>query len=230
MITIIKKILLKLLHWIDKLTATPINANDKLQAERCAPWFAAKGDDTLRLDYDLNQNSVVFDIGGYKGEFARDISCKYNATIYVFEPIKEFYEIAKKRFINNPKVHVYNFGLGANDTKAYITLEDNGSSLHGKGTNKTEIEIKSFNNFITEHNITTIDLAKLNIEGAEYELLGSIVKAGNATKLKNIQVQFHDFVIDNAKARMNALQTELSKTHTLTYQYEFVWENWKLNN
>ena len=30
-------------------------------------WFADRGDQTLRLDYDLNENSVVLDLGGYHG-------------------------------------------------------------------------------------------------------------------------------------------------------------------
>ncbi len=228
MITLLKRILLKLVYWIDSMMAPTIDANEQLQAQRCAPWFKANGDETHRLNYDLNEQSVVFDIGGYKGEFARELFCKYGATIFVFEPIKEFYAIAEARFSNNTKVKVFNYGLGAISSKAFITLEDNSSSLHGKGNNKVEIEIKSFNDFIAEQNITHIDLAKLNIEGAEYELLQSIIDANNRVKIKNIQVQFHDFVIENAKEKMNALQAQLSTTHALTYQYEFVWENWQL--
>ena len=45
--------------------------------------------------------------------------------------------------------------------------------------------------------------------------------------IANIQVQFHDFVLD-AESRMKSIQADLRKTHELTYQYDFVWENWKL--
>ena len=34
------------------------------QVER---WFADDGDNTLRLNYPLDENSVVFDVGAYKG-------------------------------------------------------------------------------------------------------------------------------------------------------------------
>ncbi len=73
-----------------------------------------------------------------------------------------------------------------------------------------------------------IELLKLNIEGGEYELLESLLENDCITYFKNIQVQFHDFLFDNAKERMTKIQEQLSKTHELTYQYEFVWENWKL--
>jgi hypothetical protein len=59
-------------------------------------------------------------------------------------------------------------------------------------------------------------------------VLEALIAANLLHLFKDIQVQFHDFVIPNAKARMEEIQTALSKTHTLTYQYEFVWENWTL--
>ena len=71
---------------------------------------------------------------------------------------------------------------------------------------------------------------KINIEGGEYDLLEALL-SGDAIKLiKNIQVQFHDFLINDAKEKMTKLQEKLALTHDLTYQYEFVWENWKVKS
>ena len=61
-------------------------------------WVKDNGDETLRLDYKLTKNSVVFDIGGYRGDFAESIYEKYNCTVYVFEPVQEYFEFIKKRF------------------------------------------------------------------------------------------------------------------------------------
>ena len=47
-------------------------------------------------------------------------------------------------------------------------------------------------------------------------------------KFGNIQVQFHDFVIENAEERVNNIRKALSLTHVQTWCYEFVWENWEL--
>ena len=73
---------------------------------------------------------------------------------------------------------------------------------------------------------TSIDLMKINIEGAEYDLLEHLIENKFVENIKDIQVQFHDFV-PNAEARMKNIQAGLSKTHYLTYQYPFVWENWR---
>jgi cellulose biosynthesis protein BcsQ len=81
--------------------------------------------------------------------------------------------------------------------------------------------------FLQEKDIKRIDLMKINIEGCEYNLLECLIGIGFIKNIKNIQVQFHDFVED-AEKRMMEIQKNLQKTHYLTYQYPFVWENWEI--
>lgn len=227
MLTRIKKAIKILINYDNKKT-TIISPNDLLQRQRVLPWFAVNGDETLRLNYDLNDKSIVFDIGGYKGEFARDIFCKYNATIYIFEPIKSFFQIIQSKFVNNQKVKIHNFGLAGKDEQMQISMSENASSVFLKTEDSETIHLKSIVNFIKENNIQTVDLIKINIEGGEYELLESLIENNLISVFKNIQVQFHDFLLENGKERMNKIQENLSKTHQITYQYEFVWENWEL--
>ena len=68
---------------------------------------------------------------------------------------------------------------------------------------------------------------KINIEGGEYDLLEDFIQSGEIKKIINIQVQFHYF-ITGAKTRMRKIQKSLRKTHVLTYQYPFIWENWRI--
>ena len=224
----LKKAIKILINYKEKQHLPQINPNDLIQHNRVQPWFATNGDQTLRLDYDLNSGSTVFDIGGYKGEFAADIFCKYNANIYVFEPIKSFFDVIKNKFSHNEKVKSYNFGLAGKDEQMEISMSDNASSIFLKTEETQTIQLKSIINFIKENNIAQIDLIKINIEGGEYELLESLIENNLIKIFTNIQVQFHDFLLEDGKERMNKIQEHLSKTHQLTYQYEFVWENWKL--
>jgi len=59
----------------------------------------------------------------------------------------------------------------------------------------------------------------------EYELLEKLIETGLIGIFENVQVQFHD-VAPDSHSRMERIQKALGKTHTPTYQYEFVWENW----
>ncbi|WP_299888578.1 FkbM family methyltransferase [uncultured Lacinutrix sp.] len=201
---------------------------DNIQYQRCIPWFEADGDNTLRLNYPLDKDSVVFDLGGYKGEFATDIYNTYESTIYVFEPILSFYNIIKNKFVNNSKVKPFQYGLAGEDHQMQISLTDNSSSVYIKSKDTETIKLKSIVNFIKANAIQHIDLIKINIEGGEYDVLESLIENSMLTYFTDIQIQFHDFIIPNAKERMQSIQKELAKTHKLTYQYEFVWENWTL--
>jgi FkbM family methyltransferase len=222
----LKKIIKILFNIKDK--QIELSSSELIQMERVKPWFKVNGDKNLRINYELNENSIVFDLGGYKGEFASDIFCKYDCKIYIFEPIKEFYDIIAERFSNNKKIRVFHFGLSSKDEIANISLTDNSSSVFIESENAQNIELQSITNFLNENFITHVDLIKINIEGGEYQVLESLIENNAISIFKNIQVQFHDFIIPNAKARMNGIQNKLAKTHSLTYQFEFVWENWKI--
>lgn len=224
----IKKIKRKLRYILFKKQIDKQNQQNQLQYERCKPWFAVKGDQTLRLNYPLNKDSVVFDLGGYKGEFAADIYNKYQSTIYVFEPIQSFYNIIKQQFADNPKIKAFQYGLAGQDQTMQISLTDNSSSVYIKSKLTETIQLKSIADFIKTNNIDHIDLIKINIEGGEYDVLEALIEHNMLPLFTDLQIQFHDFIIPNATERMKKIQAELSKTHQLTYQYEFVWENWTL--
>lgn len=190
-------------------------------------WLADSGDSTHRLNYELNENSVVFDMGGYKGDWTKKIFEKYKSNIFVFEPVDEFYNIICKNIKGNEKIQPFKYGLGSKDEEMEISLTLDSSSTFNKEGSLEKINIKTFKDFIESNNISNIDLIKINIEGGEYDLLEHIISENLQTKIKNIQVQFHRF-IPECTERRNKIREELSKTHELTYDYDFIWENWKL--
>ena len=59
-------------------------------------WNSDDGDNTHRLNYELNNTSLVIDLGGYYGEWSEKIFNKYGCNIIIIEPVIEFYnEIVK---------------------------------------------------------------------------------------------------------------------------------------
>ncbi len=196
---------------------------------RTIPWHTIKGDETLRVEYDLDANSIVFDIGGYEGKWSEEIFYRYASNIYIFEPIIKFYQIINSKFHKNKKVHVENFGLGGSTRSTRFSLDGNSSSEFTHKDSTEEVQIKSITEFIEQNNIKHIDLMKINVEGGEYEILEALIDTGWVRNISNIQIQFHDFV-ENAHEKMRAIQNKLKLTHQLTFHHEFVWENWKLKD
>ncbi len=189
-------------------------------------WRSDKGDQTLRLDYDLNSDSVVMDLGGYRGEWADEIHARYGCTVHVFEPVKSFAEGIAARFEGNTAIHVHGCGLGSHTRTERIGLSADASSIFQNDGALETIELVDAAQWFSAHRIETVDLMKINIEGGEYELLERLLDSSLASHVHNIQVQFHNIAPDS-EARMNAILARLQATHQPTYQYHFVWENWE---
>lgn len=194
-------------------------------------WKSKNGDLTYRLNYDLNNESVVIDAGGYEGWFAEQIYNKYKCKVYVFEPVKEFYDNIVEKFKGNENIKVFHCGLGSKKQTLTINLQRDGTSVHtNKGKhfkgNTEEISLISILDFLNDNNIKDVDLLKLNIEGEEFNLLECLIDKNELDRFFNIQVQFHSF-IDNADERRYQIRESLKESFSLEYDYPFVWEGWK---
>ena len=195
-----------------------------------AHWFKDKGDETLRLDYPLTHNSLVFDLGGYHGDFAAAVYERYGCKVYIFEPVPEFHQKCVTRFQGNHQIVCLNFGLSSADGWLDIGLAENASSFaspHAKGAVQ-RVQVRSVIECIRELGVDHIDLMKINIEGGEFDVVPAIIESGDIRKVQYLQVQFHNFV-DHAAKRRVAIRTQLANTHMEMWNYEFIWESWKRN-
>lgn len=81
--------------------------------------------------------------------------------------------------------------------------------------------------FLTQESIFEIALMKINIEGAEYDLLDRLIKSGNLHKFKYLQIQFHDFAPD-ALSRPAKIVSQILESHECTASFPMVWEFFRL--
>lgn len=191
-------------------------------------WSQKDREKKFRTNYnDLNKNSIVFDLGGFKGQWASDIFAQYLCSIYIFEPHPIFASDIAKRFEQNEKIKLFQFGLGAKDSTISLATSAESTSMFKKGKDQVPAQLICAKTFLDTNKFKKIDLMKINIEGGEYDLLDHLIEIDWISSIKNIQIQFHNFV-PNAEQRMLQIQNELSKTHNVTYSYKFFWENWTL--
>ena len=190
-------------------------------------WRKDNPDSTLRVDYPLSESSIVLDVGGYKGEWSQEIVRRHDPYIYIFEPVPQFYSLIVDKFRQSPKVSVFNFGLyDTTKTEKISVNNDSSSTCRITSNHITEIVLEDIYSFLSVYNIESIDLIKINIEGGEYALLRRMLDTKIVDRCQDIQVQFHNFFPD-AKELRNEIRASLSKTHFITYDYPFVWENWR---
>lgn len=182
-----------------------------------------------RINYPLGEDSVVFDVGGYDGMFSERIYSQYRPCIYIFEPQKKYFIQCAERFRHHSGVNVFNFGLSSVDRRTFISSDEKGASTYKANMegDEEQIELKNVVSYLEQEKIKFIDLMKLNIEGEEYELLESLIASGKISQIKFLQVQFHSFV-PNADERRRQIRSMLDKTHEEMWNYEFIWESWRL--
>ena len=193
-------------------------------------WLCDRGDQRARLEYALDERSVVFDVGGFEGQWASDIAGRFACRIEIFEPMPSAVDGLRRRFAANPKITVHDFALGPADGRLKLTLAGDASSLlphAAAGEPAVEVAVRDIAAYCEQAGVSRIDLLKLNIEGGEYALLERLVESGWITRVRNLQVQFHDFV-PRAEALRENLAERLMLTHERAWCYEFVWESWRL--
>jgi FkbM family methyltransferase len=194
-----------------------------------ARWKADDGEGTLRVAYPLDAESLVLDVGGYLGQWTSDLFGRYLCRFVSFEPVAEYADALERRFAHNPRIRVVRAGLGGESRRESIAVSDDASSIHGRSGQVQEVEIIDVAEWLAAEGIELVHLCKINIEGAEYELLERLLDAGLVGMFDDIQVQFHDIGPGSA-SRMERIQRRLCETHHPTYQYRFVWENWRRNS
>lgn len=192
-------------------------------------WCIDNGDYTHNINYNLNENSIVVELGGFKGAWAEQIFNKYNSNIYIIEPIPKFYNFINEKFKTNNKVHLLNVGISTDNKKGIIYMNGDESSSDINSGEPIEVDFNTIETIFEKWKIFKADLIQINIEGDEYSLLEKMIQTGTIHNFKNIQIQFHIFV-DNYIERRNKIHKYLKNNgFRINFDYPFVWESWKKN-
>jgi len=188
-------------------------------------YFNDGGDEMFRYLFDIDNNSLVIDLGGYKGQWASDIYSRYKCRIMIFEPVKKYADKMSARFKKNDQIEVFNIALGNSKRTEIISMRDDASSTFLDYGVKEEIQFVDIFEFFNINNIDQVNLMKINIEGGEYEVIPRLIETGLIQKIEHIQVQFHN-IGNESEMQMSKIHLALSQTHKCTKRYKFVWENW----
>ncbi len=195
-------------------------------------WFSDRGDYTHNLNYELDENSIIIDLGGYKGIWISEILKKLNPVIpniLLVEPIPEFYNQLITKFKGFEKINIINVGVSINEKeenkKIYVS-NDGSSTRFNSGGSSIDIKTIPIDKILSDNNFDYVDLIQINIEGDEYDLLDYMIDTEIIQRFKNIQVQFH-LGIDDAEYKRKRFQKELiNRGFVNKFEYPFVWESW----
>ncbi len=181
----------------------------------------------------LNRESVIYSVGvGSNIDFDLELINSFGATVHAFDPTPRSIEWVKNQQL--PKHFIFHpFGLSAENGHMDFFPPSKASSTHfspidryGDTNNVVRAPVKDIDTIASELNHKEIDLLKMDIEGAEYEVIEALPK--NRVAINQILIEFHHMykgipiskTVD-AISTLSNLGFELFNISQRTYEFSF---------
>ena len=177
--------------------------------------------------WQLDETSIVFEVGGHNGRFTSEMILRYQPIIYFFEPSPRAFEFARKIFKDYPRIKMFNFGLG-DRTGAFAFGNDakHGGSFLSGGEPVIQAELVDIVEFLSWHNITRIDFMQINIEGGEHFLLPHMINNGILDIVQKLMLHWHTRA--DLAVCQSIITGKMLETHKITRAWSFqCWEKRK---
>jgi FkbM family methyltransferase len=187
-------------------------------------WYKENDIHNFLHKHDLTRESLIVDIGSYKGKWLYHMNQLYSCKCIGVEPITEYATESSTLAFNNECL-INNFGLTVGvDKKVRMSFEEDASSILKESSSKNSLEVQVVNakHFFNKI-INNIDVLQINAEGLEYELIPYMIKNYLLNNVKHIQIQFHDIDL-NSEHNMDECIDLLEQNGFITkFNYPFVW-------
>jgi len=180
---------------------------------RLIPWL-----------FRLNKNSIVLDCGANIGRITSYLSIT-GATIYAFEPDPVAFKILSERCSNKKNITCINKGVWDKDSHILLykhqEMKKNevsfttGSSIVADKKNvdastSYKIEVIDLINFIRQLN-KKVDLVKVDIEGAEIEILKKIITEDAHSLFNTMYVETHETKIPGQVEELKSIKQQMKE-------------------
>ena len=198
----------------------PAGDGELLEFE-CADSLSSRwvcGEILLRRTYPhlpfVDDVQVVFDVGANCGATTVHFARHYpDSEVHSFEPGSEARAYLERNAARYANVRVHPVGLYSTDGEMPLFLGDNDlgmASIHPRDGNRDESEfvrLRAAASWAAEHGIDRIDVLKVDVEGAEVEVLTSL-----AHLLPTVKVLYLEY--DSREAR-RTIDDLLGPTHEI---------------
>ncbi len=160
----------------------------------------------------LDKASVVLDLGMNKGEFATWIVSHTPATCFGVEPVPGLFS----HLPAHARIHPKQVAIGGKTGSASLHIyKQHDASLHSeivpeKAVETISVRMYSLFDLIAEFGIERVDLLKIDIEGAELDILENGDQA-TLTRVAQISVEFHDFIDPDMAPRIKSALRRLRR-------------------
>lgn len=145
----------------------------------------------------LGAGAVVVDVGlGEDISFSQSLIERYECTVHGFDPTPRAIDWIERLAPRNFRLHKYGVSAASRNATFYLPNNEHhvSGSLHHAGhlgTRSIDVDLVGIQEVFDIIGAPRIDLLKIDIEGAEYELIGSEAFRHCAPRIGMLCVEFH---------------------------------------
>lgn len=150
--------------------------------------------------YELDKMETVFDIGANSGLFSLLAIKKGAKKVYAFEPNQESL-INLNEIVKGLNVEVVDKAVYTKDEDLVFYIDPNNTTIgsisedhiknNGSKVEKITVPAVSLKTFFEQNNIDRLSLLKMDIEGAEYDIIENLEQEV-FDKIDNFLIEYHD--------------------------------------
>lgn len=188
-------------------------------------FHRAGGNTLLWRDLPLSAESYLVDGGGFRGEWAREVLWRYGARCLLFEAVPAFAGRLRSEVAGNARVEIVSAALSGSDGPIAMLENADSSRMAVPGQPTFTVPGVTLPGALAARAVNRVDCLKLNIEGAEFDVLDGLLEGGWLPRVGVLLVQFHR-IDAGSEGRREAIRARLSKTHREVFCFPWVWERW----
>jgi FkbM family methyltransferase len=140
----------------------------------------------------ISPGSIVVDCGANVGRFSLEMIRRFGCVCYAIEAVPDTFS----KIPTTANLHRYNYALCATNKSVTMSIDEETTRSTLKATKEYTVVVqgRQFGEFLA-HEVAgkTVDLVKMDIEGAEIEVIASL----NDDLIKQVgqwTIEFHDFI------------------------------------
>lgn len=165
----------------------------------------------------VNDVRVVLDVGANCGAASVYFAACYpDAQVHAFEPAAEPFRLLSRNATRSTNIVTHNVGLHSHDQRVPLyagAIDSVTGSVYQRDTKNAvaseTVTLRSFASWLDEHEISEIDVLKVDVEGCEVEVL-----AGLGSRLGTVDVVYVEYDSSDARRQIDRL---FEGTHELCF-------------
>lgn len=175
----------------------------------------------------IDSDCVVVTVGAGSDGWVRHMVERYDPVIYAFEPAAQAFAALREMAGENPKLQPMPYGLGWENTAREHGMDEGRTLPETTGCvdpdpRRTEVPVAQV---WRDLKLGQVDLMRIAAGGAAYSLLDEMIRVRLLNRVSCFIIHFHEPHPGAYQKRLR-IREELSKTHRLEWDYDFIWEKW----